>query len=153
MVPAGAPAGTSLPATHRPAHTVVGLCGDIDVTTSPALREYLLIALRRSTDLLVFDLSEVSFRDVSGLAVLIGVQRRARPRGVAVRLASPRPPTVELLRVTGLERCLTVHPTLRDALGSGPVPARRGQPDAGGSGGAPPRFTGRSPALTPKTAT
>ncbi|WP_406318847.1 STAS domain-containing protein [Streptosporangium sp. NBC_01639] len=130
-VPAKTPTDSNSPALPRSAHTVVRLCGDIDITSSPALRERLLVSLRSSTDLLVLDLSEASFHDPSGPAVLIGVQRRARPLGITVVLTSPRPQTTELLHVTGLERCLTIRPTLRDALGSGYVPAPREQPDTG----------------------
>lgn len=130
-VPAKTPTDSNSPALPRPAHTVVRLCGDIDITSSPALRERLLVSLRSSTDLLVLDLSEASFHDPSGPAVLIGIQRRARPLGITVVLTSPRPQTTELLHVTGLERCLTIRPTLGDALGSGYVPAPREQPDTG----------------------
>jgi anti-anti-sigma factor len=66
--------------------------------------------------LLVIDLSGVSFCDVAGLAVLIGTQRRARARGITVRLAAPRPQMAKLLRITGLDRSLTICATLADAL-------------------------------------
>lgn len=100
------------PRTTHPAHpatTIVSLYGEIDIFTSPALRERLLRALRLSTGPLVLDLSRVSFCDVSGLAVLVGTQRRARALGITLRLAAPSSQTVRLLRVTGLDRFLTTH--------------------------------------------
>ncbi|MFD8528014.1 STAS domain-containing protein [Streptosporangium canum] len=100
------------PRTADPAHpatTIVPLYGEIDIFTSPALRERLLRALRLSTGPLVLDLSRASFCDVSGLAVLVGTQRRARALGITLRLAAPRSQTVRLLRVTGLDRVLTTH--------------------------------------------
>jgi len=69
---------------------------------------------------LTIDLSGVSSCDAAGLAVLIGIQRRARARGITVRLAAPAPRVAELLRVTGLDRSLTICAALADAL-----PARR----------------------------
>ena len=66
--------------------------------------------------LLVIDLSGVAFCDVSALAVLIGMQRRARGLGITVRLAAPRPQLAKLLRVTGLDQHFTVCATLDDAL-------------------------------------
>lgn len=93
----------------HPATTIVPLYGEIDIFTSPALRERLLRALRLSTGPLVLDLSRVSFCDVSGLAVLVGTQRRARALGITLRLAAPRSQTVRLLRVTGLDRVLMMH--------------------------------------------
>ncbi|NUW38668.1 STAS domain-containing protein [Nonomuraea rhodomycinica] len=88
----------------------VHLTGEIDVFTSHALRRRLMRALPAGAGLLIVDLSAVSFCDASGLAVLVGIQRRARPRGVALTLKAPRPLMTTLLRVTGLDRVLTVVP-------------------------------------------
>lgn len=66
--------------------------------------------------LLIIDLAGVSFCDVSGLAVLIGTQRRATARGITVRLAAPRPQVAKLLRITGLDHRFTICATLADAL-------------------------------------
>jgi anti-anti-sigma regulatory factor len=49
--------------------------------------------------------------------VLIGTQRRARLLGIVMRLAAPSPPVTKLLRLTGLDRSLTICPDLTSALG------------------------------------
>ncbi|MEV0200967.1 STAS domain-containing protein [Nonomuraea sp. NPDC050691] len=90
--------------------TTVRLTGEIDIFTSHALRQRLMRALPTGADLLVVDLSAVSFCDASGLGVLVGIQRRARPRGVTLTLKAPRPLMARLLRITGLDRSLTVVP-------------------------------------------
>lgn len=92
----------------RSAATTVRLSGEIDVFTSPALRTCLLNTLESSTDVLVLDLSGVSFCDAAGLAVMVGIQRRARPLGITLALAAPRPPMSRLLHITGLDRSLPV---------------------------------------------
>ena len=48
--------------------------------------------------------------------MLIGTQRRARLPGIIVRLAAPSPPVARLLRLTGLDRSLTICPDLPGAL-------------------------------------
>ena len=48
--------------------------------------------------------------------MLIGAQRRARVLGIVMRLAAPSVPVAELLRLTGLDRSLTICPDLRGAL-------------------------------------
>jgi len=116
MGPAQVQAEASLSILSRPACTVARLEGDLDIATTPALRERLLGLLSASVRLLIIDLSGVSFCDVAGLAVLIGTQRRARARGIAVRLAAPRPQVARLLRITGLDRSFTICATLADAL-------------------------------------
>ncbi|MEV4109772.1 STAS domain-containing protein [Nonomuraea sp. NPDC049695] len=90
------------------APTTVRLSGELDMFTSPALRSRLLDILKSSTSLLILDLSEVSFCDASGLAVMVGIQQRARPMGITVALSSPRPFMSKLLRITGLDRSLPV---------------------------------------------
>jgi anti-anti-sigma factor len=72
--------------------------------------------LRPETWLVMVDVSGVQSCDSAGPAVLIGTQRRARERGIVVRLVAPSPPVVELLRSTGLERRLTVCSDLPGAL-------------------------------------
>ena len=124
--PAQASAEASLSVLSRPGVTIARLEGELDIVTTPALRERLLGVLGPGVRLLVIDLSGVSFCDVSGLAVLIGTQRRARARGITVRLAAPRPQMAKLLRITGLDRSLTICATLADALPTewrGPRPA------------------------------
>ncbi|MEV0406506.1 STAS domain-containing protein [Actinoallomurus sp. NPDC050550] len=101
---------------HCRARTIVKLRGDVDITTAPALRERLLEVLRPGMRLLILDLSEVWFCDAAGLAVLIGTQRRATRLGITLCLAAPRPRVAKALHVTGLDRRLTIHPTLADAI-------------------------------------
>jgi anti-anti-sigma factor len=106
----------SLSVLRRPAHTIARLRGELDVATAPALRERLAPLLRRRMRLLVLDLSEIRFCDAAGLAVLIGTQRRARLSGITLRLAAPGAQVANVLRATGLDRSLSIHPTLAAAL-------------------------------------
>jgi anti-anti-sigma factor len=111
-----AAAETNPTVVRRAGSTIARLRGNLDFTTAPAVRERLREMLSTSAKLLVIDLSGVSSSDAAGLAVLIGAQRRARARGITVRLAAPRPEVAELLRVTGLDSTLTICATLTDAL-------------------------------------
>jgi len=103
---------------RRPVDTIAKLRGDLDVATAPALRERLatLLRLRMPMPLLVLDLAEVWFCDAAGLAVLIGTQRRATSLGITLRLAAPRSQVAGVLHATGLDRSLSIHPTVADAL-------------------------------------
>ena len=113
---------TSRPTGNRPgagppaARTIVRLRGALDVTAAPALRERLIGILHPGMNLLVLDLSRVPSCDPAGLAILIGTQRRARLLGIVMRLAAPSLPVAKLLRLTGLDRSLTICPDLRGAL-------------------------------------
>jgi anti-anti-sigma factor len=111
-LPAGSRPGAGLPA----ARTIVRLAGALDFAAAPALRERLIGVLHPGTRLLIIDLSRVPSCDPAGLAVLIGTQRRARLRGIVVRLVAPSLPVARLLRTTGLDRSLTIWPDLPAAL-------------------------------------
>jgi anti-anti-sigma factor len=100
--------------------TIVRLCGALDIDGAPALRERLIDVLHRGPGLLVLDLSQVLSCDASGLAVLIGTQRRARLLGVMMRLAAPSLPVTRVLRSTGLYRSFTIFPDLCGALAAEP---------------------------------
>jgi anti-anti-sigma factor len=106
----------SLSVLSRPAVTIARLEGELDIASTPALREYLLSVFGPGVRLLIIDLSGVSFCDVSTLAVLVATQRRARRLGITVRLAAPRPQLTKLLHVTGLDHCFTICATLDVAL-------------------------------------
>jgi anti-anti-sigma factor len=101
---------------HQSGHTVIAVRGELDIATTASLRDRILIMLKDTTSLVIVDLSGVTFCDASGLALLVGTRRRAALHGLTVTLAAPRPNVAKLLRVTGLNRAFTVHPTLTSAL-------------------------------------
>jgi anti-anti-sigma factor len=110
------PAGSRPEADLPAAPTVVRLRDALDAATAPALRERLIGLLGPGLRLLVLDLSGVPSCDSAGLAVLIGAQRRASLLGIVLRLAAPSLPVAKLLRLTGLDRSLTICPDLSSAL-------------------------------------
>jgi anti-anti-sigma factor len=112
-------ADLELSIVHRPTHTLVRARGEIDVASAPELHERLLTLLRCGRGLLILDLSGVSFCDASGLGVLVSGHLYAKVLGVPLRLTAPRPRTVKLLRVHGLDRTLAIYPASSHALTRG----------------------------------
>lgn len=96
-------------------YTVATLSGELDVACSPVLREQLLGVLRPQASRLVIDLSQVTFCDASGLAVLVGTGRRAGLLGGLLRLAAPAPTVVAALRLSGLRRQFDIFSTVQAA--------------------------------------
>ena len=96
--------------------TIIRLDGALNLAAAPVLRERLIGVLHRGTSVLILDLSRVLSCDASGLAMLIGTQRRARLLGSALHLAAPSPPVAKLLRSTGLDRRFTIYPDFPGAL-------------------------------------
>jgi anti-anti-sigma factor len=85
--------------------TIVQICGELDISTAPDLRERLLAILnRRAPSRLVLDLSKLEFMDSSGVAVLVSTERRTRLLGSTVVLVDPQRPVWRVLQVCGLDR-------------------------------------------------
>jgi anti-sigma B factor antagonist len=117
METATAPApGLTLSARTAGRITVAELRGELD-----------LGLLRRSSSQLVVDLSGVTYCDASGLAVLVGTERRARLLGGYLRLAAVPPAVYQVLQLTGLHRRLDMLPAAPPAGGTASE-ARTGAP-------------------------
>jgi anti-anti-sigma factor len=97
---------------------VAALSGELEIAATPLLREQLVDLLRPSACRLVIDLSAVTYADVSGLAVLVGVAHRAEALGGFLRLAAPAAAVTEILQATGLDRQLDVFLTVQAAMTS-----------------------------------
>lgn len=126
--PAESRTEVALSVLHRSTHTLIRLCGEIDLATAPKSRERLLGLLRPGLGLVILDLSGVSFCDASGLGVLVGIHRRATTLGLTLRLTALRPQVARLLQIHGLDRVLALYPALPDALNGRVAPATQRQP-------------------------
>ncbi|MBE2315962.1 STAS domain-containing protein [Solirubrobacter sp. CPCC 204708] len=87
---------------------VVVASGEIDLATSPQLREALL-APDVSSASVVLDLREVTFIDSSGLGVIVGQQKRAQERREQFSVAVGGAAAVQrILELSGLAKVLDI---------------------------------------------
>ncbi|XRQ09820.1 STAS domain-containing protein [Actinomadura welshii] len=100
--------------------TVIAISGELDVTSTPFLREHLYAALRDSGAYVIIDLSDVTSCDTSGLAMLVGAHHRAAATGTTLALARPRPQPADLLRATRLHHVFMGRSSATDAQNAGP---------------------------------
>jgi anti-sigma B factor antagonist len=94
--------------------TVVIAAGEIDLATSPALRESLLVAAERSSKVIV-DLSAVTFLDSTGLGVLMDGFRTLSPHG-SMCLVGPTGIVAKVLSLTRLDEVIPIHPDVEAAV-------------------------------------
>jgi anti-sigma B factor antagonist len=106
--------------------TIAELAGELDIASAPGLREQLLSLLRPGSSRLFIDLSKVSLCDASGLAVLVGIGRRARLLGGFMRLAAVSPQADRVLHITGLYRHLPISSLPTQPQPVPPVARHRG---------------------------
>ena len=120
---APSPAGLQYPVHIEGGYTVAALSGELDVACAPVLREQLLGELTPRASRLVIELSQVSFCDASGVAVLVGTGRRAGLLGGILRLAAPALPVMAALRISSMIRQFDVFPTISAATAAGGMPS------------------------------
>jgi len=72
---------------RKPGVYVVSLVGDLDMSTSPQVRNVLLPIFRKKVSHLVVDLSGVSYIDSSGIATFVEALQLARKGNVRFTLA------------------------------------------------------------------
>jgi anti-sigma B factor antagonist len=94
--------------------TIVEPKGEIDLYTAPRLKDQLSALAEQGRPQIVVDLQGVEFLDSTGLGVLIGSLRRCREREGDLVLAGARDTVEKVLRVTGLDKVFTIHPTADD---------------------------------------
>lgn len=100
--------GFSASADSAEGAIVVRLQGELDLATAPALVRALDTALDAKPSVLALDLSELTFLDSTGIRVLITACRRAGSQGCTFELRSPQRPVLKALRLTGVDRLMTI---------------------------------------------
>jgi anti-sigma B factor antagonist len=102
---------------HGSDATVVHVVGEIDTLTAPVLRAQLDEHLP-VVQLLVLDLSDVTFLGSAGLAVLVAAKDAADARSHTLRLVCGSRIVVRALEATGLLTLFDVADGVPEALGS-----------------------------------
>jgi len=88
---------------------LLGLNGDLDLTTADALAQALDDLLNRyPQDEVALDLGEVNFIDSSGLGVILGRYRRLSRQGRHLSLVAVRPGVRVVLEIAGIPSLIPV---------------------------------------------
>lgn len=95
---------------------VVRPIGSCTMEVAESLSRRLLELASRPRPLLVIDLTKLDFIESTGLGGLVSGYLRARRQGGEIRLLSPHPAILELLKLTRLTQLFQVHDRLEDAL-------------------------------------
>lgn len=114
---AGGPALRVAVQRRRPGSAVVTVAGELDLATAPLLDEILFADL---AELVVVDLTAVTFLGVAGITVLLRHRDLACLRGAAFRLVAGTRPVLRPMRLLGLDSGFEIHPDAESALSPGP---------------------------------
>jgi anti-sigma B factor antagonist len=82
---------------------VVQLGGELDIVSAEAAVAYVMDVIDRHGGPVTADLSALDFCDARGLAALVRMADYAELTDCPFRLASPKPPLIKIMRITGLD--------------------------------------------------
>ncbi|MDG4858333.1 STAS domain-containing protein [Streptomyces sp. T-3] len=107
---------------------VIHVCGEMDLVSSPTLRQRVHDAVADGRRSLVLDLSQVLFCDSSGVGVLIATRRLIRSCQGRLRLILPAQGAEDgshvnrVLAALGVRRLFEVYPDVAAAVDDGAAP-------------------------------
>lgn len=96
--------------------TVLSVSGELDMSTSPRLREVTIELTAEGVNDLIVDLNAVEFMDSTALSVLVGCLRRVRATDGSLKLACQQPQLLRIFEITGLRKVFFIHDTVEAAL-------------------------------------
>lgn len=98
--------------------TVVSVSGELDLHTSPQLREHVLALVGEPPVRIALDLTDVAFMDSSSLGTLVTCLKRVRERDGQLVLVGVTGSPMKVFTLTGLDRVFDIVPS-RDRLPAG----------------------------------
>jgi anti-sigma B factor antagonist len=105
-----------LEVTEQDGVAVLGVRGEVDVSTAPRLRQQLVELASQGYQRAVVDLEQVEFLDSTGLGVLVGGLKRFRNLGGDLIIVCTQSRLLKLFAITGLDRALVIRGTVADAV-------------------------------------
>jgi anti-sigma B factor antagonist len=94
--------------------SVVRVRGELDLSTSEALRSALEQSFSEGTPRVAVDLSEVAFMDSSSLGVLVAVMKRAQEADGELRLVGVQGSPAKVIALTGLDSVFRIEDSVAD---------------------------------------
>lgn len=97
------------------ASCTIALDGEVDVYTSPRLRQQLTDVIDGGCVNVVVDLQNLGFIDSSGLGVLVSALRKVKEGGGTLRLVCTKESILKIFRITGLDKVFPLFPSVAEA--------------------------------------
>lgn len=97
---------------------VIEVSGDIDMYSSPALREALLLLTQKKVPALAIDLNKVSYIDSSGIATFVEGLKSMKTYGGRLQLFGIPKGIMEIFNFSKLDKVFEIYSDIDEAVGS-----------------------------------
>jgi anti-sigma B factor antagonist len=102
---------------QRQGVAVARVRGEIDASNAAWIGARLRAMLTNRSDALALDLSETTYVDSAGIALVFGLNEELRTHQQQLHLVVARPsPIARMLELAGVDRAVPTHPTLDAAV-------------------------------------
>jgi anti-sigma B factor antagonist len=95
--------------TEVDGQVVIKAAGDVDLYSSPKLRDALLKAIPKAGTAVGIDLSEVGYMDSSGVATLVEGLKLAGAKKKTFKLLAPSSSVMKVLKLSRLDAVFTIE--------------------------------------------
>ncbi len=131
-----------LPVEWHGRQAVVALPEHVDLGNAGPLRDQLLALINRGAAVIILDMTRTTSCDHAGMDAIARAYQRAVINGTPLRLAVAAPVIRRMLNIEGLDRLVSIFPTVAATLAAGPPP------EAASAAVASQSWEGRADALT-----
>ena len=96
---------------------VIGISGDIDMYSSPALREQMISLIDKRVSVLLVDFNRVSYIDSSGIATFVEALKHMKSYGGRLHLCCLPVGIKEIFGFSKLDKVFEIFGNIDDAIG------------------------------------
>ena len=97
---------------------ILNVCGDVDVYTSPKVKESINALIEKEIYNIVVNLEDVRYVDSTGLGVWIGALKRVKEHNGNIVLVCTNPQIKKIFQITGLVKIFSIFANNEDAIGA-----------------------------------
>ncbi|MFA4996045.1 MAG: STAS domain-containing protein [Patescibacteria group bacterium] len=97
---------------------VISLEGEVDIYTSPQLKQQIMDTMKEDGVNLIVDLNKVDYLDTTGLGVMLSSLRRIREQDGNLALACSSPRILNVFNYTDLNKTFDIYATVEEAVAS-----------------------------------
>jgi anti-sigma B factor antagonist len=97
-------------------HVMIRAAGELDLSSAPSLSTAAENAFADGSQVLMLDLSGITFMDSTGISAVLTAHRAAEARGAVVAVIAPSDIAMRVLQIIGVEHLLHIYDSIDEAL-------------------------------------